>query len=182
MTDIVYLINEAQIRSNGRWLARFAVAGQVVLSAHAVSTPLVLYAIQAGTKSAQTPAEFMREAYIHGPLAPHNLHGVAVVAMSFLFLECVRRLGGGLATADPLGNRTVRHLGSLRWACVALTLAMGVSTEIVMNAGGAPGFGTGFDFSTTPLYAGLLAITGISLVRRIIRQAVILKTENESIV
>ena len=110
-----YLIDGNHIRANGRRLVTLALVGQVFALYWLISTPLALYWIQRPSVEGKAPLAFIWDAYVLGPTATHNLHGILLIAAFFVLLTSLRRLGISMRNDMPLGEETTRRIGALRW-------------------------------------------------------------------
>ncbi|GAB3507253.1 hypothetical protein [Pseudoxanthomonas daejeonensis] len=187
MDTRTYIINEQYIRKCGRIVSILAILGQIALVYSLVRVPWVLYWIQEPVTGMQ-PVEFMRHAYLRGEFASLNLLGMIKTAVAAASLEFVRRLGTHLSSASPLGERTARSLGNLRWPCLAMSIALSFTAQVLTDCWLSKTSTLEFrnfvdlDFSAGPLYFGILGLIGLTLLQRIIQQALIPKTESESFV
>lgn len=186
----VYGIHEDQIRRGGRRLRWLAALGQAVVIAIAVLALLVVYWIQRPASSGGPSIPLLRDVLLTGDIGAYAVYSFAQLAGFYLLLEGIRRLGTSLSGVDPLGTSTLRCLSLLRWGCVVLALLMFMDLTIVGgvdmgatvsgNEWQPPRLGVGFSF--WPLYFGVLAMTGIGMLQRIIDQAVVLRMESAAFV
>jgi hypothetical protein len=190
----IYAISEEQIRRGGGRLKGLALLGQAV--ATAIATVVVFLAFcwtylrggaeLFGIAAPPTPWEFLAS----DDVILYLLYCFAQLAGFYLLLEGVRRLGASLAGNDPLGASTLRCLRLLRWGCIALALLMSVEPTLVstsevdvdmdLEQWVPPSLAIGV--SLWPLYFSALAMIGISILQRIVGQAVALRMESESFV
>lgn len=179
MYNAVYAINEGHIRNNGQRLAKLALLGEVVILIGAGLS--VIFWAYALTRKIDLPDTLQLVATTHlivqGEVAS-NLWAMTRVATVLAMLECIRRLGHGLNSPQPLGPATLRWLSALRSATIVLVILFCTNMDI----GPAPDFRITLDLSLHLLYFGALFLLGISTVQRFARQMVLLKTETDGFI
>lgn len=189
MSDLRYVINQAQLRRDGVRLRRLAAAGQVVLIIAFLGIPLILYSIAHPVAPDVSFRVFATELLITGPFAPVNVFELIQGIAIFISLGRTRNLGRALSSDNPLGVDTLNQLKWLGYSLCALALVLCISIDAL------PGLPTSDDtvptwleaeykagVSVTPLYFGAMALTGLSIARRIVSEAVTLKTETQEFI
>ena len=179
MGDELYAINQARLRADGVRLKRLAAIGQVVLVVSLIAIPLALYAIARPAVPDVGFWTFLKDLLITGPAALVNAYALIQGVVIFVALGRTRLLGHSLSVDDPLGRGTLKHLKSLSYAMCVVALVTCMSIESV-PAVGEPKFKIAISF--VPLYFGVMVVTGLTIARRIVSEAVTWKAETQEFI
>ena len=187
MSDAPYAISQTQLRKDGIRLRHLAAIGQIFTVLGILGIPLILYAIQ--LPAASTPGfwAFLKKILITDPTAMVNSYGLMKACVILAMLGRVKHLGDALSSNEPLGSDTLRHLKWLGYAIALLIALMCFSVEIkpvsmMPSLNITTQWKTQWNVSMTPLYLGAIVLLGLSIVRRIVSQAVALKAETQEFV
>ncbi len=185
MDNISIAISQTQLKRDGLRLKRLAALGQSFLVLGMLATPFILYAIQLSNTagSIRSFPLFIEQIYLSGPMALVNLYGLIKSCVILVALDYTRRLGRTLSGTDPLGNDTLRHLRWLGYTLAVLVLLLCFSVETFPVTALQNGdFKTKWTVSSSPLYLGAMVWLGLSIVRRVVAQAVAFKAESEAFI
>ena len=183
MRDAPYAISQAQLRKDGVRLRHLAAIGQIFTVLGIVGIPLILYAIQLPAAPTLGFWAFLGEILITDPTAMVNRYGLMKAGVILVMLTSVKQLGDTLSSSEPLGSDTLRHLKWLGYGIALLIAMMCFSVEIKPDSMMQPvNFTTRWGVSVTPLYLGAIVLLGLSIVRRIVSQAIALKAETQEFV
>jgi hypothetical protein len=182
---------EASIRRSGKQLAWLAILGQILIAISLATVPLVLYSI---AKLGDSELRFMPFLLrlVTDPVTngPANLCQLILAAGMLLVLECVRRWGNALASPEPTGKTTLTAIGWLQISILLLGLLDSFDVRIEhgfrywpCTAGDAcMTHALEWGWSVTPIYVAALVVVVLSIARRLVSQAQVLKAENEGFV
>lgn len=183
MSDAPYAISQAQLRKDGVRLRHLAAIGQIFTVLGILGIPLILYAIQLPAAPALGFWAFLGKILITDPTAMVNSYGLMKACVILAMLGRVKHLGDALSNEEPLGSDALRHLKWLSYAIALLTALMCFSVDIKPDSMMQPiNFATQWNVSMTPLYLGAIVLLGLSIVRRIVIQAIALKAETQEFV
>lgn len=183
MSDAPYAISQAQLRKDGVRLRHLAAIGQIFTVLGILGTPLILYAIQLPAAPTLGFWAFLKKILITDPTAMVNSYGLMKACVILLMLNRVKHLGDALSSNEPLAGDTLRHLKWLGYAIALLVAMLCFNIEIKPDSMMQPvHFTTEWNMSMTPLYLGAIVLLGLSIVRRIVGQAIALKAETQAFV
>lgn len=187
MNDAPYAISQAQLRKDGVRLRHLAAIGQIFTVLGILGIPLILYAIQLPAAPTLGFWAFLGKILITDPTAMVNSYGLMKACVILAMLGRVRHLGDALSSKEPLGSDALRHLKWLSYAIALLIAMMCFSVEIkpdsmMPSVNIATQWKTQWSMSMTPLYLGAIVLLGLSIVRRIVIQAIALKAETQEFV
>lgn len=183
MSDPPYAISQAQLRKDGIRLRHLAAIGQIFTVLGILGIPLILYAIQLPAAPTLGFWAFLRKILITDPTAMVNSYALMKSCVILVMLGRVKHLGDALSSNEPLASDTLRHLKWLGYAIALLIAMMCFSIEIKPDSMIQPvNFTIQWSVSMTPLYLGAIVLLGLSIVRRIVSQAVALKAETQEFV
>jgi|GEM_PF-2599174 len=185
------ILPEASIRRSGKQLAWLAILGQVLTVISLVMVPLVLYSIARLSNPEPRFLPFLLR-LVTDPVTngPANLYQLVLASGMLLVLECVRRWGNALASSEPMGKATLTAIGWLQLSVVLLGLLDSFDVRIEHGFRYWPctvgdacmTHGLEWRWSVTPVYVAALIVIVLSIARRLINQAQVLKAENEGFV
>ena len=179
MSDALFAINQARLRADGVRLKRLAAIGQVVLVLTLLGMPVALYSIAQPVAADVGFWTFLRDLLITGPAALVNAYALIKGLVIFAALDRTRLLGHSLSSENPLGRDTLSHLKSLGYAMCLLALVTCISIEPAHSLG-EPRFKVAI--SLVPIYFGVMVVTGLTIARRIVSEAVTWKAETQEFI
>jgi hypothetical protein len=190
MSSALYTINQAQLRRDGRRLKRLAATGQIMLLVVLLAIPLILYAIAHPAMPGVGFGTFFKQLLITGPYALVNLYELIKGIALFVALDRTRCLGHALTSKNPLGSDTLDQLRWLGYSLCAFTLVLCVTIERVPSTMISVDMASSaliepklkIGASITPIYFGAMALIGLSIARRVVSEAVSLKTETQEFI
>lgn len=183
MATSLHAFHQAQLQRDGANLNRLAILGEGLLVLGILGAPLALYAIALPIDPALDFRSFLKDMYVSGPAALLNLYGLIKSGAILLMLDSVRRLGQALSGNEPLGSNTLKQLKWLTCVVAVYALMTCFGVDLKPDSTMQPAnFKTDWTVSFTPLFLGGLALLGLSIVRRIVSQALILETEAKEFV
>jgi len=179
MDNIIYAINQTELRKNGVRLGRLALIGELAVVVGIVAAPLVLYAIAHPAEPELGFPAFFMQLLMTGPSALANLYGVVQGVALFATLDRTRQLGRALSSDNPLARETVHNLKWLGYSMALLAITMCIGVDVVPTS-------TGFKQEPvvrfSPLYFGAMALIGLSIARRVIGEAIALRAEAQEFI
>ena len=183
MSEAPYAIGQAQLRKDGVRLRHLAAVGQISTVLGILGIPLILYAIQLPAAPTLGFWAFVGKLLITDPTAMVNCYGLVQACVLLVVLSSVKQLGDALSSNEPLGSDALRHLKWLGYGIALLIAMMCFNFEIKPDSMMQPvNFTTRWSVSMTPLYLGAIVLLGLSIVRRIVSQAIALKAESQEFV